>query len=118
MFQKSTRETLPEHACHVAGCQTKTPPRLLMCPQHWKKVPRSLQEAVTRTYNARSKERDETWLPWLAAARAAIDSLTRVKCAGCGKIEQVDVPLDTDEDATFCTDCWDANDYDYKSADD
>lgn len=60
------------HTCHAVGCETTCAPKFLMCPRHWRMVPKVLQEAVWVTYRP-GQERGGA-LPsrnWFAAARAA-----------------------------------------------
>lgn len=53
-------------------------PRLLMCPAHWRQVPRSLQAAVWRHYRP-GQEIDKQPTPeYRAAARAAILSVPEI----------------------------------------
>jgi hypothetical protein len=61
------------HRCH-AGCGTRCAPEKLLCSACWRLVPDDLAAEVTRTYEARSRHRDDTWTPWLRAARLAINA--------------------------------------------
>jgi hypothetical protein len=38
------------HHCHARGCTARCRPELLMCPGHWRQVPRKIQRAVLATY--------------------------------------------------------------------
>ena len=46
------------HHCHAHGCDKSVPPRLMMCPKHWRMVPVDLQSRVWRTYR-RGQENDK-----------------------------------------------------------
>lgn len=39
-----------KHLCHATGCTVEVPPKLLMCPRHWRMVPPDIQRAVWRHY--------------------------------------------------------------------
>jgi len=61
-----------KHFCHAIGCIKEVEPRLLMCPTHWRMVPRSLQHDVWNTY---VPGQEQTKLPteeYLDAAKVAI----------------------------------------------
>lgn len=61
------------HHCHAKGCSVPVPPHLLMCAEHWRLVPPSLQRRVFSTYR-KGQERDKSPSPqYLQAAREAID---------------------------------------------
>lgn len=61
------------HHCHAKGCSVPVPPHLLMCAEHWRLVPPSLQRRVYSTYR-KGQERDKSPSPqYLQAARDAID---------------------------------------------
>ena len=63
------------HTCHAAGCERAVPPRLLMCPAHWFRVPKALRDEVWRHYRP-GQERDKRPSPeYLEAARKAIDAV-------------------------------------------
>lgn len=65
------------HTCHAAGCDVPVSPSLLMCPAHWRLVPRALQQAVWAAYR-RGQEIDKRPSPeYLAAAQAAIGAVAR-----------------------------------------
>lgn len=48
------------------------PPRLLMCPGHWRRVPRYLQDRVWATYVPGQEARKDPSKAYLDAAEAAI----------------------------------------------
>lgn len=41
------------HECPVRGCVTPVPDERLMCLQHWRKVPKDVQDQVYRTWSQR-----------------------------------------------------------------
>ena len=45
------------HDCPITGCDVRVPLSMLMCPTHWREVPRDLQRAVNRAWNARKNAR-------------------------------------------------------------
>lgn len=67
------------HTCHARGCTVEVPPEMLMCIDHWRKVPRNLQLAVWKTYR-RGQEVDKSPSPaYLAAAQAAIAAVAAIE---------------------------------------
>lgn len=38
------------HICHAEGCAKNVPPRMLMCLNHWKKVPPHIQRGIWASY--------------------------------------------------------------------
>lgn len=63
------------HHCHAKGCEVKVPPKLLMCPRHWRMVPRALQAQVWKHYRPGQEVDKQPTAGYLAAARAAIDAV-------------------------------------------
>jgi hypothetical protein len=41
---------IADHHCHAQGCATAVPPKLFMCPKHWRMVPKILQRQVWANY--------------------------------------------------------------------
>lgn len=62
----------PEHTCHAARCETPCPPRLLMCPGHWRMVPKAMQDAVYAAYRPGQGTRSIPSDDWFVAAFTAI----------------------------------------------
>lgn len=63
------------HHCHARNCKVSIPPRLLMCPKHWRMVPRRIQNNVNRNYR-RGQEIDKNpTMEYMGAAKDAIDSV-------------------------------------------
>lgn len=61
-----------KHGCHARGCRAEVPPRLLMCPRHWRMVPRSLQCNVWAHYRPGQEVDKRPTVAYLDAADAAI----------------------------------------------
>lgn len=61
------------HRCHAKGCETCVPPRLLMCPMHWRMVPSALQAEVWRFYRRGQEVSKDPSPEYLTAMQAAID---------------------------------------------
>lgn len=77
-MKKKTKERLTPHHCHAIGCATPVPPEMLMCFQHWRRVPKVLQAAVWKAY--RPGQCDDWSLvtkEWHAAANAAIQAVAK-----------------------------------------
>ena len=67
------------HRCHAIGCETRVPPRLLMCAPHWRMVPRELQRQVWATYRD-GLEIDKAPSPkYLDAQQAAIAAVRELE---------------------------------------
>ncbi len=46
------------HLCHAHGCDRPVPPKMLMCLNHWKAVPFSIQRLIWKHYR-RGQEIDK-----------------------------------------------------------
>lgn len=57
------------HACAIRGCEKIISRRLLMCPEHWRMVPKILQNNVWITWKKGGAKQ------YLAARQAAINSV-------------------------------------------
>lgn len=68
---------MADHRCHLPGCTTPTPPRLLMCRAHWGSVDAATQREVYRTVALRGPSVDASWAPWWRAAHRAIAQALR-----------------------------------------
>lgn len=61
------------HTCHAKGCKTNCKPEYLMCPRHWRMVPRRVQLAVYKYYQPGQCQGDPApSKEWHVAADAAI----------------------------------------------
>lgn len=67
------------HRCHAIGCEVVVDPGLLMCREHWFKVPRLLRRAVWRNYRKGQEITKDPSRDYLEAARAAIDAVARAE---------------------------------------
>lgn len=68
------------HHCHYPPCKIEVHPRYLMCPRHWRMVPRPLQLRVWKTYNHGQEEGlAPVTRQYLDAADAAIEAV-RERC--------------------------------------
>ena len=64
-----------KHTCHAIGCDRPVAPRFLMCPTHWRMVPKHLQIAVYRHYRPGQEVDKQPSEAYLKAAKAAIDAV-------------------------------------------
>jgi len=69
------------HHCHARGCVRRVPPKLLMCPGHWRMVPTPLRAEIWRTYRPGQEVDKRPSAEYLAAARAAIDAVADLEAA-------------------------------------
>lgn len=67
------------HHCHAVGCDETVPPKMLMCPKHWRMVPKKLQQAVWRTYRLGQEITKNPSPEYLAAAKAAIAAVQKAE---------------------------------------
>jgi hypothetical protein len=58
------------HNCHWPGCSKAIPPKLLMCPRHWKTLP-PIRSAVWNAYRPGQEIDKDPSREYVAAARAA-----------------------------------------------
>lgn len=81
------------HHCHARGCRSEVPPRLLMCPSHWRKVPKPLQRDVWRTYRLGQEVTKDPSAAYLAAADAAIHAVATIEAGITALPKQGELPL-------------------------
>lgn len=70
---------MSEHLCHAVGCTTPVPPRLLMCPRHWRMVPQALQVAVWANYSNGQEIRKNPTAEYIQAANNAIEAVAALE---------------------------------------
>lgn len=63
------------HHCHANDCRRSCPPEYLMCPRHWRQVPRCLQAKVWDTYRLGQCDDKSPSEAWHQAADAAIGAV-------------------------------------------
>jgi hypothetical protein len=61
-----------EHYCHARGCTVAVKPKMLMCWNHWKQVPKNIQQAVYLHYRPGQCDDKHPSKEWHDAADAAI----------------------------------------------
>lgn len=65
-----------DHHCHAMGCSTPCKPQLLMCPAHWRMVPKALKQEVYKHYQPGQVTGQVTpSKEWHTAANAAIQAV-------------------------------------------
>lgn len=60
------------HHCHALHCETPVPPRLHMCPRHWRMVPKSLQNDLWAAYVPGQERRKDPTSRYLQAAASCV----------------------------------------------
>ncbi len=60
------------HHCHARGCTVSVPPEMLMCRDHWFKVPHDIRAAVWQHYRPGQCDDKSPSKEWHQAADAAI----------------------------------------------
>jgi hypothetical protein len=68
------------HHCHARGCTVSVPPEMLMCRNHWYKVPKKIRDAVWRTYRPGQCDDMNPSENWHRAADAAIGHVAWREC--------------------------------------
>jgi hypothetical protein len=63
------------HTCHRDGCRVTVPPRMFMCRDDWRALPKRFQDAIWRTYRPGQEVTKTPSRAYLEAARAAIEYL-------------------------------------------
>ena len=95
----ASQERIDNHHCHARGCKTKVPPEMLMCKDHWKMVPKSIQRRVWATYRPGQCDDMNPSGEWHEAADDAINAVALAEaeklsfaskpyriCAKCRKV--------------------------------
>jgi hypothetical protein len=70
------------HHCHANDCPTPTNPKLLMCPKHWRLVPRPMQDRVWATFRARCSAPGAdpgSWADYYEAAANAVEYVAQIE---------------------------------------
>lgn len=60
------------HHCHATACTTPVPPELLMCPTHWRMVPRAVQRLIWQHYRPGQCDDWDVSVSYCTAARMAV----------------------------------------------
>lgn len=60
------------HECFAHGCTEQVKPSLLMCPRHWRMVPRPLQTTIHVLYRRQVKGEDVSEEAWQARFQAVV----------------------------------------------
>lgn len=66
---------MANHVCHVNRCGARVPPTMLMCADHWRRVPKALRSAVQSSYRRGQCHDKRPSTEWLKAARSAIKAV-------------------------------------------
>lgn len=61
-----------EHHCHALNCGKSVPPRMHMCSQHWRMVPRGLQADLWANYQRGQEDTMDPTPDYLRAAAACV----------------------------------------------
>jgi hypothetical protein len=70
---------MDDHVCLAECCDRLVPHRLLMCRQHWRLVPRSIQTEVYAGYADRLAGRQGGWARWRLAADLAVRAVAHAE---------------------------------------
>lgn len=72
ILDKLGAKVIPPHLCHARACSVQVPPERLMCLQHWRMVPPSVQGRVWQTYRPGQCDDKRPSESWHQAADEAI----------------------------------------------
>lgn len=61
------------HTCHWIGCERQVPPAMWGCRQHWFALPKTIRDAIWRSYRAGQEEDGKVSKEYIDAANAAQD---------------------------------------------
>lgn len=74
------------HTCHAKGCNRIVPPKLLMCANHWRRVPVHLQREVWKHYRPGQEVDKNPADEYLQAAENAIEAVAEKEMSSHEKI--------------------------------
>ncbi len=64
-----------KHTCHADGCEREVPPKMLMCLDHWRKVPYRIQKKVWAAYVPGQEIRKNPTREYLGVMKEAVDAV-------------------------------------------
>jgi hypothetical protein len=67
------------HTCHANFCQTVTPEKYLMCPNHWFKVPKNLQAKVWQAFKGTTAADRCRSIPYMKACADAVEYIAKLE---------------------------------------
>lgn len=65
------------HRCAAIGCYKTVDAKYFMCMEHWKMVPKALQDEVLEAHRKRGPKLDASWAPWVRAKGRASAAIYR-----------------------------------------
>lgn len=83
--EKGALSPYPPHRCHAIGCERKIDPKFLMCPPHWRMVPKEIQRGIWRHYRAGQeidKRPSAEYLVFFKKAQLAVSEAEAMKKRG------------------------------------
>ena len=63
---------MTEHYCHAEGCEVEVPPRMHMCLNHWRMVPKAVQELIWKHYRAGQEIDKRPTIEYIAVAFVSV----------------------------------------------
>lgn len=60
------------HTCHAVGCEIEIPPKLHMCLDHWRKVPKAVQDLIWKHYRKGQEIDKRPSVEYLATAFVSV----------------------------------------------
>ena len=74
------------HLCHAIGCEKVVPPRLFMCPTHWKRLPKKHQDAIWSTYRRGQEQSKSPSVAYIAAQTQAVLTMAMLDCRSADEL--------------------------------
>lgn len=63
---------MTEHHCHAIGCEKPIPPKMHMCGEHWRLVPKAVQQLIWKHYRPGQEIDKRPSIDYIAAAFISI----------------------------------------------
>lgn len=68
-----------DHECHATGCKAQVPPAMFMCRKHWAMVPKAMQDAIWKHYQAGQERGDvQPTDEYFEATKAAVEYVVKI----------------------------------------
>ena len=61
-----------QHHCHAVGCEIPVPPKMHMCANHWRMVPKAVQDLIWKHYRPGQELDKRPTIDYIATAFVSI----------------------------------------------
>lgn len=69
--------------CHALGCQKEIKPSVLMCSNHWRKVPDDIKDDIWKYYRRGQEIDRKPSIDYLDAALSAVHAVAKIEGLEC-----------------------------------